>query len=240
MRKAGPLLALAVVAVLLLVAVAAVAIDDGTDQEVTIHEADEDGTTTTAAPPRLRMSTTTTATSAVTLTTTTALTATTSTTETPTTLAPSTTRPSPRSPDDTAPLEVQVTTDRTDYEPSQPVAITVTSCNRRSTVYRENHPLPHARMRILNERGESVADDDGVVYPAVMTSSEWQPGECKVGRREWAQNSGPLSPGESDSRPAGERVPPGQYRVELIWNGYEGDSPRDPKPVYNSEPFQIV
>ena len=113
----------------------------------------------------------------------------------------------PLSAADITDLVIDVTTDRTFYEPGEEIVGVVTQCNPTDEVISQVYGCRgcHDFYSILNADGEVVSMCGGGGILVVVTET-WQPGECKTRTFTWDQ----LTPYCS----YGDPVPNGVYRLQ--------------------------
>ena len=132
-------------------------------------------------------------------------------------------------------IVVEVTADRSFYEPGEEVAAVVTQCNPTDEVISQVYACPgcHDLYSVLNADGE-VVSMCGLGGILVVVTRTWQPGECKTRNFTWDQ----LSP----YCDFGDPVANGVYRLQHDFVFAHIDEPMTtlgPEVVIGSAPIGI-
>lgn len=140
--------------------------------------------------------------------------------------------------------------DRDRYEEQEAVVLTYRVCRSRPWPMRTNFPPMEgalsAEFRVVDDRGDVVADTTHRGYVLSLGTTRWWPGQCRSVDLEWDQHhwnqDGPDRGGpEVGGVPVrGDRVEPGVYRFEVWWHVSSGEEPDEqlPEPI-ETAPFVL-
>lgn len=132
--------------------------------------------------------------------------------------------------------------DRDRYEEGDAVVLTYRVCRSRPWPTRTNSPpmgSPAAEFRVVDDRGEVVADTTHRVYILSLGTTAWWPGQCRSVDLEWDQHRWNQDDPDDEemkvvgSPVRGERVEPGAHRFEVWWLVSSGGEPDEqlPEPI---------
>lgn len=138
--------------------------------------------------------------------------------------------------------------DQARYEEGERVVLTYRACRSRPWPTVTNSPAGPlaAEFRVVDERGEVVADTTHQGYILSLGTTRWWPGQCRSMDLVWDQHRWNQDPPDEEEQQYGgvpvrrDRVEPGTYRFEVWWHVSAGGEPDEQLPeLIETDPFVL-
>lgn len=148
-------------------------------------------------------------------------------------------------------FRLSVGVDQSQYRPGEMVTVSGKACSESFWWFKEGvggGGGVHVTWRVLDESGQTVADNSHQVMTAEMRLQIWWPRGCRSWEDEWDLHywNRPDQPLSYVGPARGDRLPPGTYRIEVKWHvsrwverPLPGDSGASATHTHLSDPFEV-